>query len=215
MGSVSREELRRQEAAVIAACADQLASRPLADVTVQAVAEAAGLQLFSAHRAVRRLAGDSRSHFIRLGVIHLASTIADRIVAGPGPGASVFETIEAAVADMAEIARGAAFRGLFRLVVCEGAFRPWLHEIYERRVAAAFCRRLEQTVGAASRRAGLEVFFEAGVPRDLLRRLESAFALPLLLPGVRADDAADPASIRKIAEDAFARSHAWQVDEAA
>lgn len=215
MGSVSREELRRQEAAVIAACADQLARRPLAEVTVQAVAQAAGLSVFSAHRAVRRIVGHSRRHFIRRGVLQLTSMIADQAAAGPAPRASVLETIEASVAHMAEIAQSFAFRGLFRLVVCEGAFRPWLHELYEGRVAAAFCQQLERSVGAAGRQAGLEIFFDPGVPREVLRRLEAAFALPLLLPGGKLDAAEGAASIRKIAEYAFARSHAWEVDAAA
>jgi hypothetical protein len=213
VGSVSRAELSRQEQALLSACLKQILSRPMSEVTIKSVAEAADLNLWAAHRAASRAARD-RGHLIRRAVMHLGAEVEAQIVSGPKFRPTIFATIEARVAHMAEIMATPSFAGLFRLVVCEGRCHRWLHDLYEERVAAAFARALDEAARAAGERSGTVIGFLPGAPREALRQLETSFAFPLLLPG--APPAGDrEALIRSIARQAFSGSYAWDLGAAA
>ena len=215
MTGMTQAELRRQETMVLAACAEQILRRPLAAVTMKCVAKASDLPEYSAYRALNRVAR-SRDHLIRRGVMQLIAEVVDRIDTGSAAARSgVFETIHACVADMADLVAAEPHCSLYRLVVREGDFHRWLHDLYEERVAGAFCRRLEQAAREAGESAGVAVCFRPGAARAALRRLEWSLALPTLLPGgaPAADDRAE--LVRTIAREAFASSYAWNLGQAA
>lgn len=207
-------ELRRREAAVLSACADQILTRPLAEVTIKAVAEASKLPQWAAYGAIQRVARN-REHLIRRGVLKISYELADRIGSGPPPQATVMATIECFLAHAADIVRSDTFAGLYRAVLCEGAFQRWLHHIYEEKVAGAFCRALERGVEAASRGTGVSVGFPAGAAREVLRSLEISLLLPSLLPGHQRTPDDEAALLRNIARETFARTYAWNLGEAA
>jgi hypothetical protein len=211
---VSGPELRKRESAVLAACAAQVLSRPFADITAKSVAEASGLPQWAAYGAINRLAR-SREHLIRRAVLHVAGGLAADIAKAGAPGATVLGTLAAFLEEAARVVKSKDFQRFYRVVLCEGAFHPWLHPLYEEKVAAIFCRRLETLARAAGDRAGVAVFFRHGAARDVLRGLESALVLPALLPGRHAPPADEAAMLRDLARQAFARSHAWEVGEAA
>jgi hypothetical protein len=207
-------ELRKREAAVLDACAELILTRPLAEITIKAVAESSGLPLWAAHGAIQRVARD-RPHLIRRGVLRISTRLADAIRAARGSDDSVMAAIEALIGDTAALLRTDAFAGLYRVVLCEGPFQRWLHDIYEEKVAGAFCRELEARVEVASRGNGVAVVFPAGATREILRRLETALLLPSLLPGQDPSPADEAALVRTIAREAFSRTYAWDLGEAA
>ena len=211
---VPLSELRKREAAVLNACAGLILTRPLAEVSIKAVAEASGLPLWAAYGAVQRVARD-RAHLIRRGVLQISYRIAARIERAKVAEGSVMAAIDGFIADMAALVRSDDFAGLYRVVLCEGAFHRWLHEIYEEKVAGLFCRELEARVEAASRGNGVAVVFPAGADREVLRRLETTLILPSLLPGKPASMEDEAALVRSIARDAFSRTYAWDLGEAA
>jgi hypothetical protein len=59
------------------------------------------------------------------------------------------------------------------------------------------------------------VNFRAGATREILRRLETSLILPSLLPGRAASMEDEAALVRAIARDAFSRTYAWDLGEAA
>lgn len=214
MAWVSWSELRKRDAAVLAACAEQILTRPLASVTVKGVAESSGLPLWAAYGAIQRVARN-RDHLIRRAVLQMSGELAERISQAPPGQGSVMATIEGFLAHAVPLVRSETFAGLYRVVLCEGAFHRWLHDLYEEKVAGIFCRTLEERVEAASRGTGVAVVFPAGATRDLLRRLETALILPALLPGDTRPAEDDAALIRSLAIEAFARTYAWDLGEAA
>ena len=214
MAWVSPSELRKREAAVLSACAEQILTRPLAQVTIKAVAEASDLPQWAAYGAIQRVARN-RDHLIRRGILRISYALAERIRSGPAAQASVMATIEAFLTHTADIVRSDGFAGLYRAVLCEGAFQRWLHQIYEEKVADAFCRALEARVEAASRGTGVSVGFPDGAAREVLRSLEISLLLPSLLPGEQRTTEDEAALVRNIAREAFARTYAWDLGEAA
>lgn len=207
-------ELRKREAAVLDACAGLILARPLAEVTIKAVAEASGLPLWAAYGAIQRVARD-RPHLIRRGVLQISYRIAGRIAEARAAEGSVMGTIHAFIEDMAALVRSDDYAGLYRVVLCEGAFHRWLHELYEEKVAGVFCRELEARVEAGSRGNGVAVIFPAGATREVLRRLETALILPSLLPGTPPSAEDEAALVAAIAREAFSRTYAWDLGEAA
>lgn len=214
MGSVSRAELSRQEQVLLSACLEQILSRPISEVTIKSVAEAADLSLWAAHRAASRAARD-RGHLIRRAVTHLGAEVEAQVRSGPPSQPTIYATIEARVAHMAEVMATPSFGGLFRLVVCEGRCHRWLHDLYEERVAAAFVGALEEAARAAGQRSRTAICFLPGAPREALRQLEASVALPLLLPGSVPPAGDRDALIRSIAREAFSGSYAWDLGAAA
>jgi hypothetical protein len=214
VGSVSRAELSRQEEAVLSACLKQVLSRPISEVTIKSVAEAADLSLWAAHRAAGR-AARNRGHLIRRAVMRLGAEVEAMIRSGPQSTPTIYATVEACVAHMAEVMATPAFGGLFRLVVCEGRCHRWLHDLYEERVGAAFVDELEEAARAAGQRSRTAVCFLPGAQREALRQLETRFALPLLMPASVPPAGDRHAVIRIIAREAFSRSYAWELGAAA
>ncbi len=214
MGGVTELELQRRKAVVLAACADQILARPIAEITIKSVVDASGLPGWAAYRAVHRIARN-REHLIRRAVDHLADQICQSIGEGPGARGSVLATMEKWVGCMAEVVQRPRFAAFFGVVVCQGPHYPWLAETYERRIAATFCSRIEAAVQEAGRAAGVAVFFRAGAPRQILRQLETAFVLPPLLPGGVAPALSGPDLVAAIARDAFQSTHAWHLEEVA
>lgn len=214
MSGISQADLRRKEAVVLSACMEQLLSRPLDSVTIKSVAESAGLPEWSAYRAAYRVARN-RDHLLRRAVQELADEIARRITAFPECSATVHGTIEAIVSHAAAVMAQPDFGRFFRLVVAQQPFQPWLHEIYEQKLAGAFCRRLEESVRTVGRRLGMAICFRAGAPRFILRQLEQAICLPPLLPGHDPVDEDRAERIRSIAQHAFSLSYAWDLGAAA
>jgi hypothetical protein len=214
MSGVTELELQRRKAVVLAACVDQVLARPIAEITIKSVVEASGLPGWAAYRAAHRIARN-REHLIRRAVDHLADQLCQGMSEGPGVRDSVLATMEAWVARMAEVMQQPRFAAFFAVVVCQGAHYPWLAETYERRIAAAFCSRIEAAVQQAGRAAGVAVFFRDGAPRRILRQLESALVLPPLLPGGAASAPPGPGLVAAIAREAFQSSHAWHLEEVA
>jgi hypothetical protein len=206
--------LRKREAAVLATCEQQILSRPLSEVTMKSVIEASGLPVWAAHGAVHRLARN-RDHLLRRAFLQVCNRLAGQLSEAPPEAPSILATIEAEVARMAALVKDEEFRSLFRLVVCDGRSRQWLHQLYEEKVASAFCTRLEEAVERSGRQSAVAVFFRPGAARNILRRLETAFALPGLLPGELPGGEDEQALIRRIAQEAFAGTYAWDVGEAA
>ena len=213
MGGVATYLLHRSDEIVLSACVDQILCRPLAEVTVKSVVLASGLTEWRAYRAVRRVARD-RAHLISRAVSLLAARIIDQIEAGPSRSASVYETIEAIVAHMAGVMRGAEYENLYRLLLRDGTFQPWLREIYEERAAAAFVGRLEEGVRKAGQQIGVAVFFRPGAPREALRRLEWALLLPRLVPGGSPAPEDEAVVIASVAREAFDQTCAWDLGAA-
>lgn len=214
MGGVTELELQRRKAVVLSACADQVLARPIAEITIKSVVDASGLPGWAAYRAVHRIARN-REHLVRRAVDHLADQICHSLGEGPGPQHSVLAAIEHWVARMAELVQQPRFAAFFGVVVCQGPHYPWLAETYERRIAAAFCARIEAAVQEAGRAAGVAVFFQPGAPRRILRQLESAFVLPPLLPGGAVPPSPAGELVAAIARDAFKSTHAWHLEEVA
>jgi len=210
MGGVASYTLHRSDEIVLSACVDQILCRPLAEVTVKSVVLASGLTEWRAYRAVRRVARD-RAHLISRAVSLLAARIIDQIEAGPVQTASVYETIEAIVTHMARVMRGAEYENLYRLLLRDGTFQPWLREIYEERAAAAFCGRLEEGVRKAGQQIGVAVFFRPGAPREALRRLEWALLLPRFVPGGSPTPEDEAVVIANVARQAFDQTCAWDL----
>ena len=213
MGGVATYLLHRSDEIVLSACVDQILCRPLAEVTVKSVVLASGLTEWRAYRAVRRVARD-RAHLISRAVSLLAARIIDQIEAGPSRSASVYETIEAIVAHMAGVMRGAEYENLYRLLLRDGTFQPWLREIYEERAAAAFVGRLEEGVRKAGQQIGVAVFFRPGAPREALRRLEWALLLPRFVPGGSPTPEDEAVVIASVAREAFDQTCAWDLGAA-
>jgi hypothetical protein len=214
MGGVASYILHRSDEIVLSACVDQILSRPLAEVTVKSVVMASGLTEWRAYRAVRRVARD-RAHLISRAVSLLAARIIDQIEAAPAQSGSVYETIESTVKHMSQVMRGAEYENLYRLLLRDGGFHPWLREIYEERAAGAFCARLEGGVRNAGREIGVAVYFRPGAPRETLRRLEWALLLPRLVPGGSPMPEDEAVVVTNVAREAFAQTCAWDLGEAA
>ena len=210
MGGMASYTLHRSDEIVLSACVDQILCRPLAEVTVKSVVLASGLTEWRAYRAVRRVARD-RAHLISRAVSLLAARIIDQIEAGPAQSVSVYETIEAIVTHMARVMRGAEYENLYRLLLRDGTFQPWLREIYEERAAAAFCSRLEEGVRNAGQQIGVAVFFRPGAPREALRRLEWALLLPRFVPGGSPTPEDEAVVIANVARQAFDQTCAWDL----
>ena len=213
MGGVASYILHRSDEIVLSACVDQILSRPLAEVTVKSVVLASGLTEWRAYRAVRRVARN-RDHLINRAVSLLAARIVTQIEAGPVQSASVYETIDAIVKHMATVMGGAEYGNLYRLLLRDGSFQPWLREIYEERAAAAFCGRLEEGVRRAGRQIGVAVFFRPGAPREALPRLEWALLLPRLVPGGCPTPEDEAVVLVNVAREAFDQTCAWDLGAA-
>lgn len=156
-------------------------SRPREEVTVAAVAEAAGLTFWQVYRttgAVDRL--------YRIAVLQLVDQIAGALKRPRRSHDAVHAAIAAYTEHVAEVVEGEAFGNLLYLLIRDGCGEPWLSEVYEDRVARPIRTGLREVIQDAAAKRGAAVGLREDAEAHFLQSLQAALAFPRLLPGVAA-----------------------------
>lgn len=194
-----------------AARADQIADAALAmfldhprdAVTIEALAERAGLKYWQVHR----LHGNARNLF-RAAVARLVRRIEIRLTAAPAEASSVSDGIRRYTAFAAEVMQDETYAQFAYLLIRDRCVEPMLAEAYEGRIARPLRAGLEKIVRDFGLKHDLMILLGADSSRVFIKSLETEFVLPRLLPGFVAPDAETVnAAVRRIAGRIVATSY--------
>jgi AcrR family transcriptional regulator len=194
-----------------AARADQAADAALAmfleqpreAVTIEALAERAGLTYWQVHR----FHGNARNLF-RAAVARLIQRIENRLSGAPADPLSVGDGVRRYTAYAAEIMQDEAYGQFVYLLIRDRCVEPMLEEAYESRIASPLRAGLERLVRSFGLDHGMMILLGANSSREFVKSLEAEFVLPRLLPGFVAPDAEMvSAAVRRIADRVVAASY--------
>jgi AcrR family transcriptional regulator len=176
---------------------------PRNSVTLEAIAEQAGLSYWQ----VYRFHCNTKTLF-RAAISRLVRRIETGLRAAPSEAPSVSEGVRRYTAFAAQFMRDEAYAQFIYLLIRERCAEPMLEEAYESRIARALRSGLERIVRHAGGKHGLIILLGAAATRDFVKSLEAEFVLPKLLPGFVAPDAETVnAAVRRIADRAVAASY--------
>jgi hypothetical protein len=176
---------------------------PREAVTIEALAERAGLKYWQVHR----FHGNARNLF-RAAVARLIRRIEIRLSAAPTDALSVAEGVRGYTAFAAEVMQDEAYAQFVYLLIRDRCVEPMLEEAYEGRIARPLRAGLERIVRDFGLEHGVMILFGAASSREFIKSLEAVFVLPKLLPGFVAPDAETArAALRRIADRIVASSY--------
>jgi len=180
-----------------------LLDHPREAVTLEALAERAGLKYWQVHRC-----HGNAGNLYRAAVARLVRKIEVRLSAAPAEALSVSEGVRRYTAFAAGIMQDEAYAQFAYLLIRDRCVEPMLEEAYEGRIARPLRSGLERMVRAFGLRHDVMILLGADSSREFVKSLEAEFVLPRLLPGFVAPDAETVnAAIRRIADRVVASSY--------
>ena len=177
--------------------------RPREAVTIEALAERAGLTYWQVHR----FHGNARNLF-RAALARLIQKIENRLSGAPVEALSVGDGVRRYTAYAAEIMQDEAYGQFVYLLIRDRCVEPMLEEAYESRIAGPLRAGLERLVRSFGLDRGTMILLGANSSREFVKNLEAEFVLPRLLPGfVPPDPESVSAAVRRIADRVIAASY--------
>jgi len=180
-----------------------LLAHPRESVTLEALAERAGLKYWQVHRF-----HGNAGNLYRAAVARLIRKIEIRLSAAPTEALSVGEGVRRYTAFAAEVMRDEAYAQFAYLLIRDRCVEPMLEEAYESRIARPLRAGLEKIVRDFGLSRDVMILLGADSSREFVKSLETEFVLPKLLPGFVAPDAERvSAAVRRIADRIVAASY--------
>jgi AcrR family transcriptional regulator len=152
--------------------------QPRDAVTLEAVAERAGLNYWQ----VYRFHGNARALF-RAAVSRLVQRIEAGLAAAPTEAPSVSEGVRRYTGFVAEMMLDEAYAQFAYLLIRDRCSEKMLEEAYESRILRALRGGLERIVRNSGRRHNMIILLGEAATRDFAKSLEAELVLPRLLPG--------------------------------
>ena len=162
---------------VVEAVAGHLINHPLEQLSLNGIAEACGVSLWSLRYNFENIEDMFRA---------VANRLIDQVLVAAcyeePPSAVVVDTIASYAHFVADLVRRPEYQDLLYLVIRNGRHCDWLRRDYERRIVARICGDLESLVRASGERHGMIVLFQAHAAQRFHRRIETELVLSDLLP---------------------------------
>ena len=196
------EKAARADQATDAALA-MLLELPREAVTLEALAERAGLTYWQVHR-VHGNAGN----LYRAAIARLVQRIEGRLGDAPGQARSVADGVRNYTAFVAQVMQDEAYADFVYLLIRDRCVEPMLEEAYERRIAGPLRAGLERLVRTFGLSQGVMILLGANSSREFVKCLEAEFVLPRLLPGFAPPDPESVSTaVRRISDRVVAASY--------
>ena len=196
------EKAARADQATDAALA-MLLELPREAVTLEALAERAGLTYWQVHR-VHGNAGN----LYRAAIARLVQRIEGRLGDAPGQARSVADGVRNYTAFVAQVMQDEAYADFVYLLIRDRCVEPMLEEAYGRRIAGPLRAGLERLVRTFGLNQGVMILLGANSSREFVKSLEAEFVLPRLLPGFTSPDSESVCTaVRRISDRVVAASY--------
>lgn len=124
---------------------------------------------------------DGKEDMYRAAVNRLVDRLTAQLAVAPVILPSVNGTVRAYIDRAADIVGSEDYARLLFFAMRDSHSDPWVHRIYETKIAVRLRGGLEDAVRCAGERAGLDLILLQGAAEQFLPTLESALALPRLL----------------------------------
>jgi hypothetical protein len=175
--AVRRDTREQRKEALIRAMIELLPHHPIGTIQWEMIGRASGLNYWSARRRMPRL-----DRLAALAIGRLISDILTQAGAAEVTAVGVHAAVRAYVARLAKIMRSDSYSRFIRILLRDGYAHPWLHEIYQERLASPLRANLIAIIELAGRHYGAELALRDGAPHRFLRKLEAALIVSCMLP---------------------------------
>jgi len=170
--------------------------QPREAVTIEALAERAGLTYWQVHR----FHGNAGNLF-RAAIARLIQKVESRLNSAPSDALSMNEGIRRYTAFAAEVMQDEAYAQFVYLLIRDRHVEPMLEEAYDGRIAGPLRRGLEKLVRSFGLDRDMMILLGANSSWEFVKSLEAEFVLPRLLPGfVPPNPETVNAAVRRIAD---------------
>ena len=153
-----------------------MAEKTFASVTVEDLANRAGIGFWSTYRAL-----PTRDQIFRMATLRLARRALDGFSPNSASG-SVVDAIRTFTTELVNRMTEQDYPLLLAVLVRESNANEWLKEMYEDEIVRPVSRALENVVRGAGERLGTIVLLQPDASRQFIMQLEAALVLPRLHP---------------------------------
>ncbi|MGE0290588.1 MAG: hypothetical protein AB7P16_30270 [Bradyrhizobium sp.] len=181
---------------------------PFHRLTLTNIARASGVSMWAV-----RYWFDNVERGFRAVANHLIEQVRDQFtIYDAKTSLAVHDAISDYADFVASIMRSPDYVDLLSLVLRNGCHHTWLARAFERDIVKPASRRLEDIVLDAGHHQGLVILMKEGTARRFYRRLESEFALPIIVrPTENLDDEGCARLMQDIVREAFEATYLFDL----